>query len=199
MTEGQSPIPWDGRGEGGATLPDGPYTLTLASHDPSGNTTSAQTRITIDSTAPSASLISPSIITPSQSVGFQVADGESGLASFSVSLDGQVIGEYGGFGNSLPPNGQVGFSARTGWTLGMHRWEISAADNVGNRGTTSGTFTVVARVPVQSSSSGVKRCVVPHLVGQTLKASKRMLSAAHCRIGRVSYRLAGRRHKGRVI
>lgn len=164
VSEGNSSISWDGRGNGGEVLPDGPYTLTLISNDPSGNTTSAQTTITLDSTPPSAGMISPASIAPSQSVAFQVTDAGSGVASFSVSIDGQVARTYGGFGNPLPPNGQVSFYKSEGWTTGTHHWEIVAKDNVNNQSITTGTFTVVAPKVKVATVATPKVKVVSHKV-----------------------------------
>src|ERR1035437_9908070 len=64
VSEGSSSIPWDGRGSGGASLPDGLYTLSLASADPSGDTTTAQTTLTLDGTPPTAVMTSPQTIPP---------------------------------------------------------------------------------------------------------------------------------------
>ncbi len=93
VSEGQSSIPWDGRGVGGSSLPDGPYYLKLVSTDPSGDTTAAQTMIVLDNTPPTVALTSPSIIKPFQSIGFNVRDAGSGVASASFVFDGKEL-EY---------------------------------------------------------------------------------------------------------
>ena len=138
VTRNGSSIPWDGRGAGGASLPDGRYTLTLLSTDPSSDTTSAQTTITLDGTPPTAVMTSPRTIRLQQSVSFSVADAESGVASISVLIDG-----HGG-GYSVPPNGE--FSYPGPWNVGGHTWQIQATDNVGNPRTVSGRF-VAANPP----------------------------------------------------
>jgi hypothetical protein len=139
VSEGSSSIPWDGRGSGGASLPDGLYTLSLASADPSGDTTTAQTTLTLDGTPPTAVMTSPQTIRPQQSVSFLVADAESGVASISLLIDGQDVDDLGGYsGTPLVTNDA--FSSPGPWSLGNHTWQIQTTDNVGNQATVKGKF-----------------------------------------------------------
>jgi beta-lactam-binding protein with PASTA domain len=43
------------------------------------------------------------------------------------------------------------------------------------------------------------RCVVPNVVGRLLPTAKRKIRAAHCRVGRVAYKLSTRKQKGHVL
>ena len=138
VSKGSSSIPWDGRGVGGASLPDGVYTLSLASVDPSGDTTTAQTTITLDSTPPTAVMTSPQTIRPQQSVSFSVVDAESGVASISLLIDGQDVDAFGDYYDPLPTNGAL--SAPGPWSLGSHTWQIQTTDKVGNQATANGKF-----------------------------------------------------------
>ena len=157
VSQGSSSITWDTRGDGGASLPDGTYYLHLDSTDPNGNVTSAETAITLDGTPPSAVMISPNQISPSQAISFDVSDAGSGVAEISLIVDGQEVVGYGnslvtGYATSLPPaNGQFSYSPQSSysepWTVGSHTWEIQATDNVGNSTDVSGTFVVANPSP----------------------------------------------------
>jgi hypothetical protein len=144
---GQSGITWGGRGNGGATLPDGTYTLVLTSTDPNGNVSMTQTPVLVDGTPPSVAMTSPATISPSQSVSFAVADAGSGVASISVDIDGQDVADYGTYEDALPANGTVTISPdqtdeEAPWSLGEHSWAIVATDNAGNAANITGAFTV---------------------------------------------------------
>lgn len=58
---------------------------------------------------------------------------------------------------------------------------------------------------VQPDAVGVYRvtaapgCIVPRLVGKTLRAARARVKAAHCRLGRVTHRRAGHARRGRVV
>jgi hypothetical protein len=148
VAEGQSSIPWDGRGQDGTPLPDGAYTLHLVSNDPSGNSTAAQTMINLDDTPPSISMSSPATITPNQSPSFHIADSGSGLASATITVDGQETDFGADSWNPLPTDGQFvpGFAE----SLGIHNWSITATDNVGNVANASGSFAVANPTPTTS-------------------------------------------------
>jgi hypothetical protein len=138
--EGGSSITWDGRDSSGNIVPDGTYYLHLDSTDPNGNTTSAETPVTIDGTRPAIMMTSAQTVRPWQAVSFSVIDSGSGLASFQVIIDGQNAGEYDSF-TGLPANGQISFSNYYGeWNLGTHNWEIIATDAVGNKADVRGSF-----------------------------------------------------------
>jgi len=171
VAEGSSSVPWDGRGASAAPLPDGLYTLTLVSKDPSGDITSARTMISLDGTPPSSALISPATIRPSQSATFYTADAGSGVSSVSAIIDGQDVGDFGSDGTDggmfdpLPPNGQMSFRApSSGWSSGPHTWEIVATDRVGNRANVTGAFAVSTVHPTPSGGkrrsprASIRRC-----------------------------------------
>jgi hypothetical protein len=158
---GQSGITWDGRGNGGATLPDGTYTLVLTSTDPNGNTAMTQTPVLLDGTPPAVAMTSPATISPSQSVSFAVADAGSGVATISVAIDGQDVADYGTYDDSLPANGTLTISpdqtyAQSPWSLGAHYWAIVATDHAGNQANVSGSFFVGISPPSPGSGGAAK-------------------------------------------
>jgi hypothetical protein len=165
VSEGESSLAWDGRGEGGATLPTGAYALTLVSTDPQGESTSALAPIYVTGSGPSVAMTSPATITPSQSVAFALTDTRCGVASAQASIDGEVAGSYigervvgdelvEGFGGGSPPsNGALVLAPRSAWKAGTHRWTVDATDSVGNMTTATGTFAVASSVAKPKSSS----------------------------------------------
>jgi hypothetical protein len=164
VKEGESSIPWDGRGEGGSTLSSGAYTLRLVSTDPQGESTTAQAPIYVTNTGPTVSMTSPTTIEPTQSVAFQVTDPTCGVASATVTVDGEEIGTYheGAAENPLPSNGTLVFKPHTSLKVGKYSWNVKATDKVGNVTTKSGTFSVVASTAsVQAKPKG---CVVERQV-----------------------------------
>lgn len=175
---GQSGITWDGRGNGGATLPDGTYTLVLTSTDPNGNVAMTQTPVLLDGTPPSVTMTSPATISPSQSVSFAVTDAGSGVASISVAIDGQDVADYGTDGDALPGNGSITISpdqtyTQAPWSLGEHSWAIVATDNAGNTGNITGTFNAQNPSPVDTTppvkTPTVRIPVVPTFDGAPYK------------------------------
>jgi hypothetical protein len=56
-----------------------------------------------------------------------------------------------------------------------------------------------AAVTTPTPAAPGPRCHVPKLVGRTLKAAKKMLRKAHCALGRVTRKPAGRKKRGRVL
>ncbi len=142
---GPKSLTWDGRNDGGNPLPDGTYTATITSTDPFANVSTATAAIVLDNTPPTVVMTSSPTIRTSQAVSFRVADAESGVASISLSIDGTDVADYGGqSGNGLPANGV--FSYPGPWSLGRHKWQIQATDNVGNQATVNGQFTATAPI-----------------------------------------------------
>jgi hypothetical protein len=155
VSEGQSSVPWDGRGQGGAALPDGAYYMVLVSSDPSGDSTRAYTKIVLDNTPPAAVMTSPTVIGPGQSVAFDVTDAESGVSVVTITIGRQEF-DYGGESSSpISGNGAYVFSTR-GAIAGLYRWQITATDAVGNSRTVHGTF----RIETSKSASKYRRAYV---------------------------------------
>lgn len=173
VQQGDSSLTWDVRGDGGATLPDGVYYLHLDSTDPNRHVTSAETSIILDDTPPTAGMISPSTISPTQALSFAVGDAESGVQNMSLSVDGADVEDFGGYtGNPVPSTFSYGGGNSDygeSWTLGRHTWEIQATDNAGNQADQAGTFTVANPPPSPTKSSGSKP--VPTLTGARATAA----------------------------
>lgn len=195
VQKGDSSVTWDARGDAGAALPDGAYYLHLDSSDPNGNVTSAETPITLDGTPPSAAMISPATISPSQAVTFSLSDGASGVQNASLLIDGQEVADYGEYGGDHVPST---FSYRDDgydWTLGKHTWQIKSRDNAGNKGQPGGTFSVATPPPPPPPP----RCVVPRVQGLTVAGAKHRLAVNHCAVGRLYWTRNRHVHRGRVI
>ncbi|MGO9794100.1 MAG: FlgD immunoglobulin-like domain containing protein [Solirubrobacteraceae bacterium] len=142
---GAQSLTWDGRNDGGNPLPDGNYTATITSTDPFGNISTTTASIFLDSTPPTVHMTSPATIRLSQAASFGVVDQESGVASISLTIDGQDVDDFGGdSGNPLPANGV--FSYPGPWSFGQHTWQIQATDNAGNQATVSGQFDATAPI-----------------------------------------------------
>jgi hypothetical protein len=142
---GAQSLAWDGRDSAGNALPDGTYTAAVTSTDPFGNLSSTSGSLTLDSTAPTVTMTSPSRITPAQGASFRVTDSGSGVSSITLLVDGRDIGDWGGNNASLPTGGLI--SAPGPWMTGTHSWEIHAIDNAGNQANVHGLVTVAWPAP----------------------------------------------------
>jgi hypothetical protein len=59
--------------------------------------------------------------------------------------------------------------------------------------------TTTAGAPTTTSAPAAKRCVVPRLVGKTLKQAKRALKKAGCKPGKAKGKYSKKRKKGRIL
>jgi hypothetical protein len=197
VREGTNSIAWDGRGAGGASVPSGTYALNLRSTDPQGDVTTAQTSISVDSSAPTIAMTTPTTLLPNQSLGFQVSDtGGCGVASVEVTVTepgGETtrasFGEY----TPLQPNGALQVTSNNMiWVPGNYKWSAKTLDKVGNTLTTTGSFKVLESLPAT-------RCVVPVLAGRTVAIARKLLIKAGCRVGKIERRASRTMRAGRVV
>jgi hypothetical protein len=73
----------------------------------------------------------------------------------------------------------------------------SGGNDVGSNGTNSPPGTSTDQPT--SSNPTASSCVVPKLIGRSLKSAKRALAKAHCRVGRISKRRVKHRGKGKRV
>ena len=129
---------------------DGSYTIDSYATDNSGNDESPhQLVVTLDDTAPVATITQPTATNythaDSFNVGYTVSDGSgSGVKSSSATLDGTSVG-----------NGQAISLLNT--PLGSHTFAVAATDNLGNSGTKTVVFTIT--VTAQSIEKEVNEFV----------------------------------------
>lgn len=128
----------------GLRLPaDGTYVIHVRAVDEAGNTTSASAQasssFTIDTTPPPAPAITakPAASTASKSASFSFADAESGV-HYLCRRDG------GRFSSCTSPQSYTSLS------LGSHRFEVQAADAVGNASVPAGYSWTVAKTVEES-------------------------------------------------
>ena len=69
--------------------------------------------------------------------------------------------------------------------LGPHTYTVTATSRGGQVAQTSISYTVVGRNSLGTTALSVEQCGVPSLGGETLKAAKRKLIAADCKLGKV--------------
>ncbi|HLQ62346.1 MAG TPA: hypothetical protein VK131_10820, partial [Candidatus Acidoferrales bacterium] len=123
---------------------DGTYEVDFFSTNNVGDDETAHSQLVkLDNTAPVTTIVQPSA-TPyphsaTLTLNYTVSDGTgSGVASFTPTLDGATT--LAGHGLA---SGQA-IDLLTEMTLGSHTFRVVATDNLGNTGTTSVTFTVIA-------------------------------------------------------
>ncbi|MBI5870348.1 MAG: hypothetical protein HZB44_05230, partial [Actinobacteria bacterium] len=120
-------------------LAQGAHSLSVSVADNAGNVGSNTGSFTVDSLAPSVTNILPTgtISTTTATVSANYTDATSGIntATAVVTLDGTTM-----TGCTVTATGVS--CAATGLTNGTHNISISVADNAGNTGTGTGSFTV---------------------------------------------------------
>jgi hypothetical protein len=156
---GDRSLTWDARGNGGQPLPDGVYTLTVASTDPLGNVSSGTATLTIDNSAPVATLATPAEVRPDQDVIVSVADAGSGVDQVASETDpaGAPDSDPFGYRYGTRPAGPVQFTVDApydDWKLGRHVVRVYTSDNAGNRSSQDIAFTA-------STTAGTKKPSTP--------------------------------------
>ncbi|HKD95265.1 MAG TPA: FlgD immunoglobulin-like domain containing protein, partial [Gaiellaceae bacterium] len=150
---GDHTLQWDGLDQGGTPVADGTYTAALTYTDAEGNSGSAKASVVVDGTPPAVTAVSLPRISASTNLVLDVHDALSGLAGATLTIDnGAVVQSLGSDGTQFVYQPLV-----FGWSKGQHTWHVTATDNVGNTGVTSGTFTVGSLTP--------PLCRVPKLIG----------------------------------
>jgi hypothetical protein len=133
VAQASSSVTWDARADDGSKPPDGLYFLHLDTSD----ATSAEAPIHIDSTPPVVTMVSPGMIRASQAPSFIVTDAGVGTHSLDVSVDGNHR-------NVSVSAGRFSVSPNASWTSRRHSWSVTATDRLGNTGTYTGSFGILA-------------------------------------------------------
>jgi FIMAH domain-containing protein len=126
------------------TAVDGAYNVDYFTVDGLGNVETTKTlMLTLDTTAPVASIVQPAVTTYLHSatltLNYSVSDGSgSGVSSFAPAMDGAATLTDG----TGLASGQV-IQLLTELSVGPHAFSIDSTDNVGNHGSRSVTFSVV--------------------------------------------------------
>ena len=138
--------------------------------------------------------------TPSQNHGTTVATGNTsykhltaGIASYSWDFGDGSTGSGAQVSHAYAHGGTYTVALRATDNLGFvsdpaTQQVAVAGDTGGNNGQVPG-----------GGSSRLTQCKVPKLNGKTLKFAKRALSAAHCKLGKVSRRKGPRSKRGKVV
>ncbi len=160
VEDGAHSLTWDGRNGAGGALADGSYFVRVASKDPYGGTSLADTPITVDGTAPGVVAQVPTTATSPVVV---TASDANGVTEMSAGVDADGDGEFDRYGDepgaSARPsvaNGSLSVTVTapySGWTAGKtYQLLYAAKDRAGNNAT--GRTTFVIKAPPTSSSSG---------------------------------------------
>ncbi|MHB8793559.1 MAG: beta strand repeat-containing protein, partial [Thermoleophilia bacterium] len=131
-------------------LAQGDHSYTVSVADTAGNTGSASASFTVDSAAPAVSGILPSgiINSAATTVYANYTDATSGINTASVSVSVDTVALTG----CTVAAGSVSCPA-SGLAEGAHAISVSVADNAGNTGTGTGSFTVDTVVPDTTAPS----------------------------------------------
>src|SRR5207248_6117344 len=89
----------------------------------------------------------------------------------------------------------------SGLADGTHSFKVRATDAAGNVDHTPAAknWTISTIVPPPPPPPPPPPCVVPKVIGKTLKAAKSAIAKAHCRVGRITYKVSSKKKKGRVL
>lgn len=164
---GDRSLTWDARGDGGAALTDGAYTITVTSTDAYGATSSGSAQVTVDNVAPVAVLASPQTILPTQAAVVTVTDAASGVGQIRYSTDSTGAPDPDPFGYSDDaPAGPVTLTVKApydGWDAGRHVLRVYSRDKAGNSTHADLAFTAslsagkppAATKPTSTAGSGI--------------------------------------------
>lgn len=155
---------------GGANAGDGPYDFQYSAES-FGNLLEPRhtTTVILDTTPPVISIVQPQATNYTHSatltLNYSVSDGTgSGVASFTPTMDGSPTLP----GNIGLQSGQA-ISLLTELALGPHTFSITAADNIGNSGSRSVTFSII--VTAQSIQDDVTQFVASGKITQNGETS----------------------------
>jgi hypothetical protein len=123
----------------------------------------------------------------------------SGATDTGIGVDGYSF-EWSQSASTLPDTTKDADAASTGTTsptLANGSWylHVRTVDKLGHWTATAATIGPF----VIAQSTPPKKCVVPKVVGKTLKAAKAAIKKAHCSMGKVSYASAPKAKRGRVL
>ena len=122
------------------SLVEGTNTFELSATDSAGNSASDTAETEVDTTSPSLTVSSPSETNDSDVTVTGTADDENGLASVSISVDGEAP-------QSVTPDSNGDFSLTVSLSEGEHDFVATAEDTFGNVDTASTTTTVDTTAP----------------------------------------------------
>src|SRR5437879_3578833 len=157
---------------------DGPHTIRVQAFDLAGSSASDSVAVTVDTTAPTASLTAPAsgqlFGTSSVQLTWTASDATSGIDHFEVRLDG-----------GTPINVPAGTATYTFTSLsdGTHTLALRAFDRAGNTILVSATVTVDAAAPLASLTAPTSgRLFVPASVHLTWPAAHATSGIDHVEI-----------------
>jgi PKD repeat protein len=158
----------------------GTKTVTLVIVDDSGSTDRAQRTLTVTTGVPIAAFNSPAATTVGRAIRFD--------ASTSSDPNGTITGYRWDFGDGQTQTTATPVVAHTYHASGTMTVTLTITDNNGGGAAVKRTIQVLAQ-----------GCVVPRLLGRTVRRARRTLQAAGCRLGTIKRMHAGPRRRGRVI
>ncbi len=150
QVSGDRSMTWDGTDESARAVPDGTYTLTLTSRDPSGLAAAPTSgAIRIDGTGPSARLIDGTL-DASQKLAVDVED-PAGVKRATLTVDGEAVAKFDHASDAVGDGraGAVRLSAVVA-EPGAHTWSLNARDGVGNTAIASGRVSVARQTGTRS-------------------------------------------------
>jgi hypothetical protein len=174
VSSGSHSLIWDGRDANGNPVADGVYTAVIGRHDPSGASgTSYSAPVTVDSTAPTATL-SAGRVGLTDSLVVNVADASSGLDTASARVDD-------GYSRYLDTGASsIVLSPSSEWTAGAHAVSVAVRDNAGNAATIPLSF-VAGVAPTRSLPTAVPKAGTHPALTRTI-AVKALRAAIHKRL-----------------
>jgi len=169
----------------------GVYTVTLTVTDSaSGLTNSVSHTVTISDESPTTGLFQAS-----GTAGSPVA-----FTGFGSDPDGTIVSFVWSFGD-----GGTGSGANPTHVYahaGSYTVTVTIVDSAGHSASAAESVTIA---PAPTHGPQHPNCLVPKLKGKTLSAARKLLSAAHCKLGKVKSakhkpkRSAGRHHKWELV
>lgn len=129
------------------------------------------------------------------------ADGATALAPpvtiTGTATAGSGIASVVAAGQTVPVAPDGTWSANVALNPGSNTINILATDAAG--ASAQGQLTVLYQPPAPPPTPWVARCNVPWIKGMKLRAAKRALRQAHCKVGKIKHVKSRKLHPGRVM